>query len=189
MNFVAAGNGKVRPAAKKLPCRQGEIWATVTIIQNEKAYTTSPELICIDCHKRFAGGVSRIKAHIVKQCTCNKEEVKELKKELLKELVSRDEGQKRKMKQEDVDRSAADDYSSPIGEGVPKSSEPQQVKVSAMFNAVTSEIMDQKVADLVYGQGLPFSFVESPQFKSLLNAARNAPPSYKPPNQVRMAGL
>lgn len=69
--FQASGRGKVRKAALSLPIRLGAVWSTVTVSMNEKAYTTAPDVQCNDCKKTFNGGVTRIKVHILKQCSCS----------------------------------------------------------------------------------------------------------------------
>ncbi|KAL1528254.1 hypothetical protein AB1Y20_009612 [Prymnesium parvum] len=172
--FLAAGNGTVRAAAKKMPIRNGQIWDLVSVIENEKAFGTAPELICKDCEKRFAGGVSRIKNHIIKQCKCSTEALRKLKEELLvKAAIAEDETSKKK-KAEAVDISA---------EGATG-----QRNVETMLSLVTAEKMDDAIADFIYGEGLPFSLVESPQFKAMLTAAKSSASSYKPPSQVRIAG-
>lgn len=212
--FATSGKGKVRQAAKKMPDRKGKVWATVNVVFNDKAYTTSPELVCKDCKKAFSGGASRVKQHITKFCSCSTTELKELKAELIKELQDASEGQKKKQICKEMeansnfsDRASAFSGFSIVGESCgskttsssaarqgPFSSPTtdliadQQRNVATMLNAVTSETMDDKIADFIYGAALPFSVVETPQFKDLLRAAQGAPSCYKVPDRQRFGG-
>lgn len=199
---MVSGHGRVRPLAKVLPLRKGAVWGTVRITFNAKAFTTSPDVACIDCGKAFCGGVTRIKQHITKFCTCSTEELKDLKKTILLQKEEADQITAKKRKISEVDSAAGDELSmeavepatstqgskssSRVHAGSPPALQPT---VTSMLNGITSEIMDNKVADLVFGEGLPFSFVESPQFLDLIVAAKCAPKSYKPPNKHRLAGV
>lgn len=191
--FEASGKGKVRPHAKSMPIRKGDVWKTVSVTFNDKAYTTAPDLVCIDCKKVFSGGASRIKQHIIKQCTCSTDTLKELKKKIISESTEAAESSALKRKCVEVDLATAEDEVQATDEQVSGSKAhtplPQQLTLPSLLNGVTSEIMDNKIADLVFGEGLPFSFVSSPQFIELLTFARHAPSSYKPPTQQRLAGV
>lgn len=216
--FATSGKGKVRQAAKKMPERSGKIWATVSVVFNDKAYTTSPEVVCKDCKKAFSGGATRVKQHIMKWCTCTTSELKDLKVELLREADSFAEKNKKKRvcKEMEQETSSSDKRSissvtlgslrttSDVSDAAALSSVAQsgifrqpptvdlindhQRNVASMLNAVSSETMDDKIADFIYGCALPFNIVESPQFKDLLKAAQGAPTSYKLPVRHRFAG-
>lgn len=192
--YISSGKGKVRPAAKKMPVRSGPIWKTVRVKSNDKAFTTAPELVCLDCQKSFSGGVSRVKGHIMKQCTCSTQALKELKQSLLLEAAKENLVKDQKRRENEVDLTSSDwrlEHDEEDAETVSPSDSSRkgvQQAVDKMFNAVSNEIMDEKIANLIYGEGLPFTFVESPQFLDLLHAAKFAAPSYKPPSQVRMSG-
>ena len=62
-----------------------------------------------------------------------------------------------------------------------------QTKIENSLNSTTREDVDNKLAELVYGENLPFAIVESPRLKALLNAARRAPADYKPPQALSLA--
>ena len=44
---------------------------------------TSPKLSCLNCGKQFCGGLTRIKQHICKDCTCETNAFLDLKGKLL----------------------------------------------------------------------------------------------------------
>lgn len=212
--FKTAGKGKVRAAARKLPKRSGKIWQTVNVVFNDKAYTTSPQLICRDCKKEFSGGASRVKAHIMKFCSCSTSALKELRAELIKESESMAEqaSHKRKMSELDADVSSSEVYpgdsvsciggrisvASPSAMPLPAPASStgntiglvadSQRNIQSMTAMHTSSFMDEKIADFIYAEGLPFSIVESPQFKEMLKAAQGAPTHYKVPHRHRFAG-
>ena len=50
--------------------------------------TTSPELECNDCGKNFAGGATRIKEHILKQCHCSTTQLQALRAKLRAQAVT-----------------------------------------------------------------------------------------------------
>lgn len=201
--FRATGKGKVRPMAKKMPIRKGEIWGWVEVIYNEKAYTTAPDLSCRGCGKKFSGGVTRVKHHIVRQCSSDSEALKELQKKLLQEEEKKREVDTHKRVCNEMDAAAAGDFvdpeeeleaperinrAAPVQPGTTTGPKAKQRDIANMMAGVGSELMDNRIADLIYGEGLPFSIVESPQFLELIEAAKCAPSSYKPPNRKRLAG-
>ena len=48
----------------KLPKEKSEEWKHVIILENNDNITFS-KLCCISCHKKFQGGISRIKGHLI----------------------------------------------------------------------------------------------------------------------------
>ncbi|KAL3903214.1 MAG: hypothetical protein SGPRY_011767, partial [Prymnesium sp.] len=76
------------------------------ILSHEKAYTTSPEVVCKDCNKVFSGGVTRIKVHIVKQCTCSTERLSRLRQNLVHHAVEEEKQRGLKREREEADAGA-----------------------------------------------------------------------------------
>lgn len=203
--YETCGKGKARAAAKKLPQRKGEVWDTVKVLLTDKAYTTAPELECRDCGKSFSGGVTRVKHHIVTHCTCSTDALKALKNKLVQEKSEKESDISAKRTRDEVDKRAETDEVheifrrpvSPSDEEMAERSKPvarvpappQQRNLPSMVSGVAKEIMDDKIADFIYGEGLPFSIAESPQFTQMLQAAKSAPTSYKPPSRERLAGM
>ncbi|KAL1495642.1 hypothetical protein AB1Y20_016509 [Prymnesium parvum] len=105
--FDETGRDKKRKVSKSMPIRCGPIWSTtVSIIANDKAYTTAPEVVCIDCGKSFVGGVTRIKTHLMKQCSCSTSELQELRAKLVLESEQHEEEKVKKKRIREVDAAA-----------------------------------------------------------------------------------
>lgn len=185
--FVAAGNGRVRKAAKSMPIRFGPVWASVTVIDNAKAFGTCPDVVCNDCAKRFSAGATRIKTHIAHHCTCSTSELQELKQKLLQEELRLAQKNEEKKRAREID---ADVFGNELQPStvVMEPNIVQQPQIDDVLASLTAEEMDGKVADFIYGAGLPLHIVQSPQFSAMLSAARRAPPSYKLPTKNRMGG-
>ena len=193
-----------------MPLRTGKIWATVTVVGQEMSQT--PNVVCKDCGHTFCGGNTRIVEHILSKCTCTTSELQALRAELLTEKEKKAGKAAAKAAVTAVNEAAE---SKPIVTGALPAPVPvglNQMGLSQSFNQCTSEDMDKAIADLVYGKNLSFHLVcsapvyslllcrsshqppghtpqaESPLFKKVLAAARNAPPSYKPPDKKRMGG-
>ena len=176
----SASANKVRKPSQTLPARMGPVWSTVTVVGRE--YETMPNVKCKDCEKSFSGGVTRIEDHILKLCTCSTPELKKLKAELEKKRADTAEQSKLKAAARETQSNAE------AADVKPKPFVGKQRSIEAALATGKDEEMDAKIAELVYGDCLPPSFVESPRFKAVIECAKTAPASYKPPSYKNVGG-
>jgi hypothetical protein len=169
---------RVRKPSQTLPARMGPIWRTVQVVGRE--YETNPNVKCSDCSKTFSGGVTRIEDHICKICPCSTPELQKLKAEILKKRAGAEEQRQKKAVEKEVQQKA--------DKLAPPSSGKQRTIESALAAGKDSE-MDEKIAELIFGECLPFSLVESPRFKAMIECAKTAPQSYKVPSRMNISGL
>ena len=71
---------RVRTERKTNAERPGALWASVTITRE---HATSPALTCNNCGKGFCGGATRIRAHVLDDCTATDDAFLKLKEEML----------------------------------------------------------------------------------------------------------
>ena len=98
-----------RADPKKLPKREGELWATVTVLSE---HATSPSVQCNNCSAQFCGGATRITAHITgksgrNSCTCESQTFLELKEKLLEKEAEKNVVAGQKQAETEVDAAAA----------------------------------------------------------------------------------
>ena len=180
---AAVAPGKKRKPAQSLPARMGAVWASVRVVGKE--YETNPDLECKECGKAFGGGITRIEDHIIKACCCESDEAKALKAKVVQQRADKEAEKERKTAARLV-QEAAD--CKPSVAKAPKLGDGTQRGIEASLFAGQSERVDEAVAELVYGDNLPFAVVESPRFKAVIEAAKTAPSSYKLPTRHSLGG-
>jgi hypothetical protein len=172
--LASAGQARVRKPAQKMPRRAGPVWATVRVIG--KHYETCPTVECIDCGRQFGGGLTRIEDHIVGKCaaesacTCTSDTLKALRNTIAAQRTLKDQAGAQKRAERQVEASANDAPQ-------PAAKKMKQRDLETSLQRGTSEYLDDKIAELVYGENLPFSITESPRFKAVIEAAKVAPAS------------
>ena len=171
---------KKRAPARTMPARMGPVWATVTV--TDRHYETNPKVVCKDCSKVFSGGVTRVVDHIInfKDCSCSTQELEELKAKLIKEREDKSLNKEKKAAVREVQAKVE------AAESKPKPM--MQRGIEAAMQSGQDTALDEKIAELVYGDNLPFTFAESPRFKAVIQAAKVAPLSYKPPDARSLGG-
>jgi hypothetical protein len=175
---------RTRPPAKAMPKRAGPVWATVDIVGRH--YETTPQVKCKDCGISFSGGLTRIEDHIVGKtqgtaCKCSTAALQSLRESIRGA---------RRIKEEAGQSRAAEKRVQAAADGEPPAQKPKfaQRSVEASLHVGSREKLDEKIAELVYGENLPFAFTESPRFKAVIEAAKTAPADYLPPSSKKIGG-
>ncbi|KAL1527820.1 hypothetical protein AB1Y20_009203 [Prymnesium parvum] len=189
---IAESTGaKSRTATGNIPKRVGEIWKQVTVVNEHK---TSPSLMCKHCSKTFCGGVTRIKTHIIDQCTNTTEAFLEIKQKILDVARSESAHKRQKTVEDQVDMasmcedSAVFETTNGVGKSrtLKKGATLSQQSIMASVNSSNSVLIDNAIADLFYGTNIPAEVVEHPLFKRVVEVMKTAPASYKPPTSARL---
>ena len=177
------GQVKVRKPAAKMPMRKGPVWATVRVIGRH--YETTPQLECIDCGVQFSGGLTRVEDHIVGKCAAEK--ACKCSTDVLMALRNTIVAQRKLKDQAGAQKRAAETVQANAEEVLPAKKQTQR-SIESSLQLGTAETLDNKIAELVYGDNLPHSIVESPRFKAVIEAAKVAPGTYVPPSRRRIGG-
>ena len=100
--------GRVRQAPKKFPKREGPVWGSVTVVQE---HATTPSVECKNCSKKFCGGSTRIREHIIgtgviECCPCVTDSFLDLKQSLLEKTVEAVDAKRQKISTIAVDEAS-----------------------------------------------------------------------------------
>jgi hypothetical protein len=186
---------RVRTAAKAAPVRTGPVWASVKICVE---HATTPQVICLNCSKKFSGGATRIRDHItglgrIEACPCDTETFLSLKDSQMEEVEKSTAGKKQKVAEAEVD--AVSEMAMPgivLHKTIVKQESTQkalsQQGIKASINASTAIDVDDAVAEFFYGCNVPANIANHPLFKKMVTKVKTAPASYKSPDRDRLGG-
>ena len=100
----ASGGGKrVRGERKKLAGREGGLWDSVQVTRE---HATTPEVQCNFCSKKFCGGATRIRQHLVDKCESTSTAFLAVKEKLIQVTDEKEEAKQQKVAQKEVDASS-----------------------------------------------------------------------------------
>lgn len=163
---------------------------TGTDTGDQKAGVTRMQ--CIYCDKSFAGGVSRIRAHLLgtsAMIKCSKVPP-EVIDSITKENEKRAEVNLLWTAKRAIDKVTKVTMPAHVSDGPQPGSSQQsltQVTIQHSFNATSKQLADAAVARLFYGCGIPFAVVEAQYFKDALIAVTKCGAGYKPPSRVAIS--
>jgi hypothetical protein len=100
---TAAAPARVRRAPAAPPKREGDLWASVTVLAE---HATSPSLQCKNCGEKFCGGATRIREHICNKCNCETSAFLDLKQKCLAETEADVVTKKQKVAEKEVDEAS-----------------------------------------------------------------------------------
>lgn len=181
----ASSGVKARKAAQSMPKRDTVEWQGVKVI--DKEFSNTPQVKCLFCGKLFCGGSTRVREHFlgtgkIDCCPCESEEFCEFKDKL--------EGKQEKADQKKRKAEAIAASDAAISDGVmqdKKEPKKRQRSIEASFAVGQGDELDNAIAELFYGDNIKHSIVNSPRFKRVIELAKVAPVSYKPPDRLRLS--
>ena len=169
----ACAGPKSRPAPVRPPTRDGQIWATVEVI--DQALSQTPKVKCLNCGHVFCGGISRVEDHIAKTCACETDAFCTLKEKVLEKKTLAQSSKKQKL-----------EVSLALESKPEVKFEKGQTGIKASFESGKAGEVDNAVAEMFYGLNLPVHKIDHPLVRKAFNAMRTAPASYKLPNRARL---
>ncbi|KAL1495540.1 hypothetical protein AB1Y20_016903 [Prymnesium parvum] len=141
---VLANVGTKARAAGNEPKRSNEIWKEVAIV---KPHMTSPTVVCNHCAKRFGGGVTRIREHILEQCLSLTPAFLKIKQKLLDASEAESGKKRQKMADAELEKEIA---VSELG-GLSKNKKTYaQQDIKSSISSGTAITIDNAIADFFY---------------------------------------
>ena len=160
-----------------MPKEKSEEWQHVIILDNNDNNTFS-KLCCIYCDKKFQGGISRIRGHLIgdhkaeiSKCCKVPSQVRDLLREQQCNRID-DKAKRRKI-------DALDKVTMCVSK--------KQVTISSMFTNAMTDDADKAVARLFYACGIPFHIADSPYFKAAITSLTKCDSSYTAPNRQKIS--
>ena len=92
-----------RAPRKTAATRSGLEWDAVTILRD---HATTPNVKCNYCGDSFAGGATRIRAHLIDKCACDSEAFCKIKEKLLAKQDGKDDAKRQKKAEAETDAAA-----------------------------------------------------------------------------------
>ena len=165
-----------------MPKLKGEEWKYV-IILNENDNATLSQISCIYCDKRFVGGISRIRGHLLADVKsgiskCSKVPY-EVQQALEKQQSIRLEEEAKKRRHSALDRATK-------AESIASDAK-KQILLPSMFQNARKDDADKAIARLFYASGIPFAIADSPYFKDAITAVAKCDAHYKAPNRRKIS--
>lgn len=178
-----ASNGpKARAASSSQPKRNGAVWGAVTIDQD---HYTNPRVKCKYCPKSFKGGATRIAMHIINDCPCKSNPTfLALKADLQAEQHRSQEKKRQTSAENKMDAQDEDADEQHARAKVRRQS--GQLSIQHSMNTCVDAVIDNAIAEMVYGLNLSASIVAAPLFLKVVDKLKTASPSYRPPTRARM---
>jgi hypothetical protein len=158
-------------------------------VKNQYELTNNGKLRCKHCGDVFRDHVTSLKAHLsnvkfslekgVKLCRSVPPAVSIDYIALFTAAASKSD---KKSVQTSLKRAAADHNILEVAKDL------KQAKYEDCVSSATGMAADELMAKCWYKNAIPFHIADSQSFKAFMEAARNAPLSWKPPNRKRIAG-
>lgn len=147
---------------------------------------------CSHCCQRYAGTATRLTQHLaglpgqISACRSVPPEIKLSAQTALHETTTK---KKRQRLAEELGAATTSTAGSSDGErSAAASSAALQGTLHQAFDRADKASLHAAIAQLVYSEGLPFTLVESPAFKAVLQAAQQLKGRANPPTRKQMAG-
>lgn len=179
---VLANVGTKARAAGNEPKRSNEIWKEVAIV---KPHMTSPTVVCNHCAKRFGGGVTRIREHILEQCLSLTPAFLKIKQKLLDASEAESGKKRQKMADAELEKEIA---VSELGSLSKNKKTYAQQDIKSSISSGTAITIDNAIADFFYGCNVAPAVANHPLFKRMVEQLKAAPASFKAPPAVRLLG-